>query len=51
MVFQWSLRDSNSQVSKTLLSILADLYKAVVWTVFIYPLISKSFSPFYQAFG
>ena len=47
MVFHWSLRDNkSSQVSRTLLSILADLNKAVVWKVSTYPLISKSSSPF-----
>ena len=47
MVFQWSLSDSkSSQVSKTLLSILADLSNAVVWMVSIRPVISKSSSPF-----
>ena len=45
MVFHWSLSDSKSpQVSRTLLSILADLNNAVVWIVSICPLISKSFS-------
>ena len=46
MVFLGSLRDSKSfQVSRTLLSILADLNNAVVWIVSIRPLISKSSSP------
>ena len=46
MGFHWSLSDSNSpQVSRTLLSILADLKNAVVWIVSTRPLISKSFSP------
>ena len=46
MVFHWSLSDSKSpQVSRTLLSILADLKKAVVWMVSTPPLISKSSSP------
>ena len=46
MVFHWSLRDSKSpQVSRTLLSILADLNNAVVWMVFTHPLISNSPSP------
>ena len=44
MVFYWSLRDSKSpQVSRTLLSILADLSNAVVWMVST--LISMSSSP------
>ena len=46
MVFHWSLSDSNSpQISWTLLSILADLNNAVVWTVSTRPVISKSSSP------
>ena len=47
MVFHWSLRDSKSpQVSRTLLSILADLNNTVVWIVSTHPVISKSSSPF-----
>ena len=47
MVFQWCLSDNKSlQVSRTLLSILADLSNAVVWIVSTHPLISKSSSPF-----
>ena len=47
MVFLWSLRDSKSpQVSRTLLSILANLNNGVVWMVSTRPLISKSSSPF-----
>ena len=43
MVFHWSLCESNSpQVSRTLLSILADLNIAVVWMVSSRPLFSKS---------
>ena len=46
MIFHWSLSDSkSSQVSRTLLSILADLNNAVVWMVSTYSLISKSSSP------
>ena len=46
MVSHWSLSDSKSpQISRTLLSILADLNNPVVWMVFIRPLISKSSSP------
>ncbi len=45
MVFHWSLSDSKSpQVSRTLLSILADLNNAVVWMVLIRPQISNSSS-------
>ena len=45
MVFHWSLSDSKSlQVSKTSLSILADLNKVVVWMVSTRPIISKSSS-------
>ena len=47
MVSHWSLSDSKSlQVSRTLLSILADLNNAVVLMVSTCPLISKSSSPF-----
>ena len=43
MVFHWSLSDSKSpQVSRTLLSILADLNNAVVWMVSTRPSIFKS---------
>ena len=46
MVFHRSLSSSKPpQVSRTLLSILADLNNAVVWMVFARPLISKSASP------
>ena len=46
MVSLWSLIDSKSpQVSRTLLSILADLNNTVVWMVSTRPLISKSTSP------
>ena len=42
MVFHWSLSDSKSpQVSRTLLSILADPNNAVVWIVSTFPLISE----------
>ena len=45
-VFHWRLSDSKSpQVSRTLLSILADLV-AVLWIVSIRPFISKSSCPF-----
>ena len=47
MTFHWSLNDSKfSQVSRTPLSILADLNNAVVWMVSTRPLISKSSNPF-----
>ena len=47
MVFHWSLSDSkSSQVSRTLLSILAVLNYAVVWRVSTRSPTSKSFSPF-----
>ena len=45
MVFYWSLNDKSSQVSRTLLGILADLNNAVVRMVSTYPVISKSSSP------
>ena len=52
MVFHWSLSDNKSlQVSRTLLSILVDLNKSVVWVVFARPLISKSSSPFAKRLG
>ena len=42
MVFLKGLSDNKSpKVSRTLLSILADLSNAVVWTVFTHPIISK----------
>ena len=47
MVFQLSLSDSkSSQVSRTLLSILAVLNSAVVWMVSTHPPASKFSSPF-----
>ena len=46
MASHWSLSDSKSpQVSRTLLSILADLNKAVFWTVSTDPVVSKPSSP------
>ena len=43
--FHWSVSDKKSpQVSRTLLSILSDLYNAVIWKVSPRPLISKSSS-------
>ena len=46
MVFHWSLSDNKfSRVSRTLPSILSDINNAVVWTVSIRPVISKSSSP------
>ena len=52
MAFHWSLSDCKSpQVSMTLLSILVDLYNAVVWMVSARPLISKSSSPFTNPLG
>ena len=46
MVSHWNLRDSKSlQITRTLLSILADLNNAVDWMVSIRTLISKSSSP------
>ena len=46
MVFHWNLSDRKStQVFRTLLSILADLNKALVWIVSTRPLISKSSCP------
>ena len=46
MVFHWSLKDSKSpQISRTLVSIMADINNAVVWMCSIHPVISNSFSP------
>ena len=46
MVFLWSLSDSKSlQVSRTLLSILADINNSVVWMLSTLPLMYKSSSP------
>ena len=46
MIFHWGLSDSKSpQVSRSLLSILADFNNAVVWIVSTHPLISKSSTP------
>ena len=46
MVSHWSLSDSKSpQISRNLLSILADLNNAVVWMVSTRHFISKSSSP------
>ena len=45
MVSHWSLSDKFSQVSRTLLSILADINNAVIWMVSTRPVISKSSSP------
>ena len=47
LVFHWSWNDSKSpQVSRTLLSILADLNNAAVCMVSTRPFISKSLTPF-----
>ena len=52
MVFRWSVSDNNSsQVSRTLLSILADLSNAVLWMHSTCPLISKSSNPLTKYFG
>ena len=46
MGFYWILSESKSQVSRTLLSILAVLNNAVVWMISSCPPTSKSSSPF-----
>ena len=47
MVFHWSLSDNKSpQVSRTLLSILANVSNAVIWIVSTRPIISKSSTSF-----
>ena len=52
MVFQWSLSDRKTpKVSRTFLSILADLNNAVAWMVSTCPLIFKSYSPFTKSLG
>ena len=52
MIFDWSLSDSKSpQISRTLLNILADPINVLVWTFFICPLISQSYSPFTNRLG
>ena len=52
MAYQWSLSNNKSpRVSRTLLSILADLNKAVVWMILISPPISNSSSLFLKLFG
>ena len=52
IAFYWSLSNSKSpQVSRTLLSILANLNDAVVWIVSTRPLISKSSRPIINPFG
>ena len=49
MSFQWSLEDSNSpQVSRTLLSILANFHNALIEIVSILPLISNCSNPFFK---
>ena len=49
--FPWGLRDwKSAQVSRTLLSILADLNNVVVWMLSTRFLISKSFSPIINSF-
>ena len=48
MIFHWSVRDSKSQISSTLLDILGDPNNAVVWIVFtlIFIFFSPSTNPF-----
>ena len=51
VVFLWRLSDNKSpQVSRTRLSILADLNKEVAWMLSIHPLISNSFRLFSKPF-
>ena len=50
--FRWSLSDSKfPQVSRTLLSILADPNNAVVWKIFNHIMLSNSSIPFYKSLG
>ena len=52
MVFHWSLSDSKSpQVSRTLLSILANLSNSVVWLISTRPLISDFYSHLTKPLG
>ena len=52
VVSHWSLSDNKSpKVSRTLLSILADLNNAIVWMISTCPLISLSSSPFTSPLG
>ena len=51
MVFYWNLGDSNSQVSRTFLSILANLNNAVVWIVLTCSLFSSSSNPLTEPLG
>ena len=52
MVFHWSPSVSKFlQVSGTLLSILADLNKTVVWMILILHMITNSFNPFFDPLG
>ena len=51
MVSHRSLSDKSSQVSRTLLSIVADLNNAVVWIGSTCPRISMSSIPFTNSFG
>ena len=52
VVFLWGLIDSKSlQICWIILSILADHNNAVVWMVFICPLICESSSPFTKTLG
>ena len=51
MVFHWKLRDNkSSQISRTLLSILAVFNNAIVWMVSTRPPTSKSSRPFNNPF-
>ena len=52
MVSHWISSDSRSAlISRTLLSIMADLNSAVAWMVLIRPLVSKSSCPFTNILG
>ena len=47
IVLPWSLSDCKSpQISRTFLSILADLNNTLFWMIFNCPLISNSYNPF-----
>ena len=51
MVFHWNLGDNKSQVSRILLSILADLSIVVIWMVSARPPISNSSNPLTKPLG
>ena len=51
MVSHWGLSDKSPKVSRTLLSLRADLYNTAVWMVSTCPFIPKSISFFTNPLG